>query len=48
MAIVQNWLPPSRENWELITWLWQFFPLVSSHLSLSWARISILPGLKFH
>jgi len=28
MAIVQDWLPPSRENWELVCWIWQFFPLV--------------------
>ena len=28
MAIVDSWLPPSREHWELITTLWQFFPLV--------------------
>ena len=27
MALIQNWLPPSRENWEIISWLWQFFPL---------------------
>lgn len=28
MAIVQNWLPPSRENWELLCQVWQYFPLV--------------------
>ncbi len=28
MALVENWLPPSRENWELVVWLFQFFPLV--------------------
>ncbi|KAI9793522.1 MAG: hypothetical protein M1816_007955 [Peltula sp. TS41687] len=29
MALIQNWLPPSRENWELLTGLWKFFPLVT-------------------
>lgn len=29
MAVIENWLPPSRENWELVSYLWQFFPLVS-------------------
>ena len=28
MAIIESWVPPSREHWELLTWLWQFFPLV--------------------
>ena len=28
MAIVENWLPPSRENWEWICYVWQFFPVV--------------------
>ncbi|KAK4958601.1 hypothetical protein LTR66_013167 [Elasticomyces elasticus] len=28
MALIQNWLPPSRENWELIAFWWQFFPLL--------------------
>jgi len=28
MAILPGWLPPSRENWELIAYAWQFFPLV--------------------
>jgi 3-oxo-5-alpha-steroid 4-dehydrogenase 1 len=30
MAIVENWLPPSRENWELVCRIWQFFPIVST------------------
>ncbi|KAL9097211.1 MAG: hypothetical protein Q9165_000638 [Trypethelium subeluteriae] len=30
MVLVQGWLPPSRENWELLTFLWQFFPLFSA------------------
>ncbi|KAL8848117.1 MAG: hypothetical protein Q9221_006837 [Calogaya cf. arnoldii] len=30
MAVVQSWLPPSREHWELINYLWQFFPLFTS------------------
>ncbi|PVH84494.1 steroid 5 alpha-reductase [Cadophora sp. DSE1049] len=29
MAIVQNWMPPSKENYELIVYLFQFFPLVT-------------------
>lgn len=32
MALISGLLPPSRENWQLLTWLWQFFPLVSLHL----------------
>ena len=28
MAIIPTWCPPSREHWELLTFLWQFFPLV--------------------
>ncbi|KAF2278087.1 3-oxo-5-alpha-steroid 4-dehydrogenase-like protein [Westerdykella ornata] len=27
MAIIQNWLPPSRENWESICFVFQLFPL---------------------
>ncbi|KAK5012509.1 3-oxo-5-alpha-steroid 4-dehydrogenase-domain-containing protein [Cryomyces antarcticus] len=30
MALIQNWLPPSRENWELIVWGFQFFPLFTA------------------
>ncbi|KAL3427720.1 3-oxo-5-alpha-steroid 4-dehydrogenase [Phlyctema vagabunda] len=29
MALITNWLPPSRENWEFTVWLWQFFPLIT-------------------
>ncbi|KAG9385217.1 3-oxo-5-alpha-steroid 4-dehydrogenase [Pyrenophora tritici-repentis] len=29
MAIVQNWLPPSRENWELVYTVFQYFPLIT-------------------
>ncbi|PQE07515.1 steroid 5 alpha-reductase protein [Rutstroemia sp. NJR-2017a BBW] len=29
MALVENWMPPSRENWETIVWFFQFFPLVT-------------------
>ncbi len=29
MAIIQDWMPPTRENYELILFLWQFFPVVS-------------------
>ncbi|KAI5925985.1 3-oxo-5-alpha-steroid 4-dehydrogenase-domain-containing protein [Camillea tinctor] len=30
MAIVQDWLPASRENYDTLLWWWQFFPLVAS------------------
>lgn len=29
MVLVQNWLPPTRENWELVVNYFQYFPLVS-------------------
>ncbi|KAH6674521.1 steroid 5 alpha-reductase [Halenospora varia] len=29
MALVENWMPPSKENWELVVYLFQFFPLVA-------------------
>ncbi|KAL8694544.1 MAG: hypothetical protein Q9218_000800 [Villophora microphyllina] len=32
MAILESWLPPSREHWELITFLWQFFPVTIHYL----------------
>jgi hypothetical protein len=28
MALVVNWLPPSRENWDLVVSLFTFFPVV--------------------
>ncbi|KAK3082348.1 hypothetical protein LTS18_004260 [Coniosporium uncinatum] len=30
MAIIPGILPPSRENWQLIAWAWQFFPLLTA------------------
>jgi hypothetical protein len=30
MTLVEGWLPPSRENWELVCSIWKWFPLVSS------------------
>ncbi|KAF2086078.1 3-oxo-5-alpha-steroid 4-dehydrogenase [Saccharata proteae CBS 121410] len=30
MALIPGILPPSRENWELISWAWQFFPLFTA------------------
>lgn len=27
MVVIQSWFPPSREHWELLNYLWQFFPL---------------------
>ncbi|KAI9848207.1 MAG: hypothetical protein M1837_000881 [Sclerophora amabilis] len=29
MEVLQDWLPPSRENWELIVWAFKFFPLIT-------------------
>ncbi|RDW91488.1 putative steroid 5 alpha-reductase [Coleophoma crateriformis] len=29
MVLVQNCMPPSRENWEFMVWIWQFFPLIT-------------------
>jgi hypothetical protein len=31
MALIENWLPPSRENWELAVKLFTFFPLVRGY-----------------
>ena len=28
IIIIPTWCPPSREHWELVTFLWQFFPIV--------------------
>ncbi|CAJ2511300.1 Uu.00g069250.m01.CDS01 [Anthostomella pinea] len=30
MAIVQDWLPASRQNYETLLWWWQFYPIVGS------------------
>lgn len=30
MALIEGWLPPTREHWELIEYIWRFFPLVST------------------
>lgn len=35
MAIMEGWLPPSRENWELMSYIFQLFPLVSYSRSTS-------------
>jgi hypothetical protein len=29
MALIEDWLPPSRENWELVVTLFTYFPVVS-------------------
>lgn len=42
MALVQGWLPPSRENWELLVWAWQLFPVVRL-LQLLWRHTSKIP-----
>lgn len=28
MPLIPTWYPPSREHWEIVTFLWQFFPVV--------------------
>ncbi|KAF2490754.1 3-oxo-5-alpha-steroid 4-dehydrogenase-like protein [Lophium mytilinum] len=30
MVLIENWLPPSRENWETLCWIWQLFPLFAA------------------
>ncbi|KAF2840730.1 3-oxo-5-alpha-steroid 4-dehydrogenase-like protein [Patellaria atrata CBS 101060] len=30
MLLIQDWFPPSRENWELILKVWQWFPIVTT------------------
>lgn len=30
MALIENWYPPSKENYDLILFIWQFFPLVNT------------------
>ncbi|MCJ1308353.1 hypothetical protein MMC25_002006 [Agyrium rufum] len=42
VTLLPNWLPPTRENWELLNTLWQFFPLVTV---LQWAT-DFWPGGK--
>ncbi|KAG9239584.1 steroid 5 alpha-reductase [Amylocarpus encephaloides] len=29
MALVQKWLPPTKESWEMAVWVFQWFPLVT-------------------
>jgi hypothetical protein len=31
MALLETWCPPSREHWEFLVFLWQFFPIVRLH-----------------
>ncbi|KAI0484416.1 3-oxo-5-alpha-steroid 4-dehydrogenase [Xylariaceae sp. FL0804] len=31
MAIIEDWLPPSRQNYETVMWWWQFMPLFASY-----------------
>ena len=31
MTFLESYMPPSRENWELLTYFWQFYPIVSDH-----------------
>ena len=33
MALIQGWYPPNKENYDLILYLWQWFPVVSSTFS---------------
>ncbi|KAI9734800.1 MAG: hypothetical protein M1818_006787 [Claussenomyces sp. TS43310] len=32
MSVLEEWLPPSRENWELVVSVFKYFPLVSTCL----------------
>lgn len=32
MALIENWCPPSKENYDLVLFIWQFFPLVNTTL----------------
>ncbi|KAI1337614.1 3-oxo-5-alpha-steroid 4-dehydrogenase-domain-containing protein [Xylariaceae sp. FL0016] len=37
MAVVEGWLPPSRESWETLLWWWRFYPLLCSlQWGISW------------
>lgn len=29
MALIPNWYPPSKENYDLLLFVWYFFPVVS-------------------
>lgn len=31
--MAENWIPPTRENWELVVYCFQFFPLVKCSYS---------------
>lgn len=35
MALIENWYPPSKENYELVLFIWQFFPLVNTDPSIT-------------
>ncbi|KAI0445541.1 3-oxo-5-alpha-steroid 4-dehydrogenase-domain-containing protein [Xylaria telfairii] len=35
MALVEGWLPASRENWDTLMWWWQFYPIFGSMQWLS-------------
>ena len=41
MGFLEPYIPPSRENWELLTYYWQFYPLASAHLLTSYASIEL-------
>lgn len=29
MALIESWMPPTRENYDFILKLWTFYPIVS-------------------
>lgn len=33
MAIIESWLPPTRQHYELILFWWNFLPLVCPRLN---------------
>lgn len=41
MAFLESYMPPSRENWELLTYCWQFYPIVSGHPWISYAHLTV-------
>lgn len=39
MALIKDYMPPSRENWEWMVYLFQFFPIVCLSLLFVTARL---------
>lgn len=43
MAIIENWLPASRENYEFILSIWKWFPLVRTNSNVELTSTSSHP-----